>query len=164
MCHCGQWTDKAESRRVMISSYPHLAILALASLETRIFGLCGRSVRSFWFPVSRPDACRFRIFVVSISLWYHERYHTRTCYEKTRRWFADIMLEVKPVRRLNVASSCLSPLVVTSDAQVERGVHGSDLFLRRGRVQERGALAHWLTPWWGSLVWPVWSDSRVGTT
>ena len=87
--------------------------------DKTFFGLCGRSVRSFWFPVSRPDACRFRIFVVSISLWYHERYHTRTCYEKTRRWFADIMLEVKPVRRLSVASSCLSPLVVTSDAQVE---------------------------------------------
>jgi hypothetical protein len=36
--------------------------------------------------------------------------------------------------------------------------------LRHGRVQERGLLAHRLTPWWGSFVWPVWSDSRVGTT
>jgi hypothetical protein len=63
--------------------------------------------------------------------------------------------------RLGVASSCLSPLVVASDAQVEGGsmapTHPSNWACSR-----RALSAHRLTPWWGSLDWPVWSGSRVG--
>jgi hypothetical protein len=39
--------------------------------------------------------------------------------------------------------------------------HGFDLSLDVGAFKNV-VVAHRLTPWWGSLDWPVWSDSRVG--